>query len=216
MRLYHFAPMHFALSDIALQRMKIARLGELNDPFELLAADLSDPHLRTVLNSVKRQLGAENGVLCFSKTWKNPIMWSHYATQHSGICLGLDIDDSVTIPVTYSANRVSISRNVYMGEVDEAALEDAFRDVLGKKYVGWQYEEEVRVYVGLDHSTAERGLYFKDFDDGMRLKEVILGVGCELPIATVERLVSSTGSDAEVFRAALADGSFEIVRATNR
>ena len=35
---YHFAPAEFAVSDIALSRLKVAKFSDLNDPFELIAA----------------------------------------------------------------------------------------------------------------------------------------------------------------------------------
>lgn len=43
----------FALSDITLGRIKIARFGDLNDPFELLAAKLSEKQFRRAVNSWK-------------------------------------------------------------------------------------------------------------------------------------------------------------------
>jgi hypothetical protein len=42
MRVFHFLQRKFALQAIERQRLKVARIGELNDPFELLAADISD------------------------------------------------------------------------------------------------------------------------------------------------------------------------------
>jgi len=40
MRAYHLLSSEHALSDIALQRIKIATFSDLNDPFELLALSL--------------------------------------------------------------------------------------------------------------------------------------------------------------------------------
>ena len=40
MRVYHFLPAEFALASISLKRIKIARLSEVNDPFELQALNV--------------------------------------------------------------------------------------------------------------------------------------------------------------------------------
>jgi hypothetical protein len=39
LRLYHFTSSEYAISDIGLRRLKVARLADLNDPFELMALD---------------------------------------------------------------------------------------------------------------------------------------------------------------------------------
>jgi hypothetical protein len=49
MRVYHFTSTEFGLSDIALKRLKISRIEDLNDPFELLAAELSQKNSRSAL-----------------------------------------------------------------------------------------------------------------------------------------------------------------------
>ena len=33
----------------------------------------------------------EMGLLCFSRNWTHPLLWSHYASKHEGICLGFDL-----------------------------------------------------------------------------------------------------------------------------
>jgi len=45
------------------------------------------------------------GVMCFSSTWKNPVMWSHYADQHRGICLGFEVPDVYRKKIKYVARR---------------------------------------------------------------------------------------------------------------
>ena len=42
MKLYHLTGAQFALSNLALCRIKISRFSDLNDPFELMAVNLSD------------------------------------------------------------------------------------------------------------------------------------------------------------------------------
>lgn len=34
----------------------------------------------------------ERGVCCFSKTYSNPLLWSHYGDQHKGLCIGYGME----------------------------------------------------------------------------------------------------------------------------
>jgi hypothetical protein len=91
----------FGLQAIRRQRLKIARITELNDPFEFLQVASANPKTRARYQYVKRALSAYMGLLCFSESWRNPVQWSHYAQSHKGVCLGFDIAPSTGI--SYSA-----------------------------------------------------------------------------------------------------------------
>ena len=54
----------------------------MNDPFELLSVDLSEPDDRTTFDGLKADLNQTIGVLCFSRGWSNPVLWSHYGDRH--------------------------------------------------------------------------------------------------------------------------------------
>src|SRR5258706_568875 len=105
-RVYHFLPSEFALSDIALRRMKVSRLADLNDPFELLAANLGQKRTRQAVRGLKQQLHEKRGLLSFSRQWASPVLWSHYAAKHHGMCLGFDLQSDLAIPVAYEPNRI--------------------------------------------------------------------------------------------------------------
>ena len=102
MRVYYLTGAQFALSNLALRRIKIARFGDLNDPFELLGVDVRDKTLRAEIRKRKEQINTNRGLICFSKSWHNPLMWGHYAEKHTGMCLGFDVPDNVLAPVIYA------------------------------------------------------------------------------------------------------------------
>ena len=52
MKLFHLLDSEFGLQDLRKQRLKIARLDDLNDPFELVAADQSEKPRRKVWYSI--------------------------------------------------------------------------------------------------------------------------------------------------------------------
>ena len=101
MRVYNLTTSQFALSNIALRRLKVARFNDLNDPFELLAVDVAEVDLRVGIRAKKEQINLTEGLLCFSRTWRSPLLWSHYADKHRGIALGFDVPDQLLVPVHY-------------------------------------------------------------------------------------------------------------------
>ena len=72
MRLYHFTNAEHGLSDLREKHLKIARIDQLNDPFEFIGADLSNDDLRKGIEDVKNYYNEIIGMLCFSKNWDNP------------------------------------------------------------------------------------------------------------------------------------------------
>lgn len=207
MRLYHLTGAEYALSDIALRRIKIARIADLNDPFELRAANLGgNKTLRRGMAEWRKELNKSKGLLCFSRHWYSPVLWSHYADKHRGMCLGFVVADGLPSRVTYSDKRVRFDLEAM------ASNPSIMQDLLLTKYSHWAYEEESRIFVELDHKTAERGLYFYEFSEDLRLAEVILGPLCEISLDRIRDLVQQLyGEDIQVFRARLAFKSFNVV-----
>ena len=209
MRVYHLLSAENGLSDISLRRIRISRIRDLNDPFEFLAIRADGKELRKFLRSWADEFNQGKGLLCFSKTWHNPVLWSHYASKHRGMCLGFDVADGLLQGVQYTKDRLSVP---YIENKPEVRLDEAFvRDLLRTKFEHWAYEEEARAFVALDHSTVESGSYFHPFDAVIALKEVILGPMCELPIDRVRELVHSTYEYVSVVKARLAFKWFSVV-----
>jgi len=106
MRVYKFLTSEFAMNDIRERRIKISEISDLNDPFELIPCDLSDPkHLYAVL-AMRDEMTRNRGLLCFSRSWTNPLLWAHYSDKHRGMCLGLDVPDDVAGVVNYVEERL--------------------------------------------------------------------------------------------------------------
>ena len=99
------------------------------------------------------------GVFSFSKTALNPVMWSHYADEHRGICLYYEIPNSFldyskngvlgVSPVEYGTNPFSDwfeSEALTLSErgLDELAME-MMKKLLIFKNKSWEYEQEARI-----------------------------------------------------------------------
>lgn len=72
MRVYHFVSADHGLTDIRRQRLKIATLRDINDPFELTIC-CNDAKRRQVLRSFRNKWAERFGMLCFSRDWRNPV-----------------------------------------------------------------------------------------------------------------------------------------------
>lgn len=209
MRVYHLLSAEWGLSNLALRRMKVSRLHELNDPFELLAVNLAKrKDDRKSFREWKLEFSKSTGLLCFSKKWSNPVLWSHYASRHYGMCLGFDLSDSFTKDVNYSPERL-------LAQLDDAGRisvgHEFVESMLHTKYAHWSYEEETRTFVDLDPATEESGRYFFPFGSDLVLREVILGPLCEIPIDSVRTLVDRTYESVYVMKSRLAFQTFTVV-----
>jgi len=206
-RLYHFLSAQNALSDIALCRLRVSRYHELNDPFELLAVNVgTHKGIREVMLKHRDEMNQETGLLCFTRGYGEPMLWSHYADKHRGICLGFDVQDESCTPVDYVKERIRVVTGD--GKLDE----EAFARTLSAKADSWKYEAEVRVHILLKNVPIfEDGSYFVPFAEGMALREVILGHVCSMPPDAIHKLVSRVHGQVQISKAALAYKSFAVV-----
>jgi hypothetical protein len=202
-RVYHFLPAEFALDDIKKGRIRISEIDQLNDPFELWCVDQSNRQLRTVLHGFKQGVGTKVGIVCFTRRWHNPLLWSHYADKHRGICLGFDVDERGLKPVKYVRRRP---------ELLIPPTEESVNELLFTKYRDWKYEEEWRNWFKLD--TREQGHYFYYFepDKFVQLREIIAGPLCQITKAEIENAMCSYTDQINIVKARLAFRTFRVVK----
>lgn len=136
-RAYNLTTSMHGIGNIALKRLKISRLRDLNDPYELLAFEESERQARADSRQWKTAFDEKYGLLCFSRSWKNPVLWSHYAEKHRGICLGFDLHKSCVVEVTYTPKR--IPARFKNGDRTKGLDEDFVKDLLRTKFEHWTY-----------------------------------------------------------------------------
>lgn len=100
------------------------------------------------------------GIVSFTTSYNDALMWSHYASSHTGICIEYNfkdyidrIEDSQTmlLPVNYSDKRVTIDQTI-LDRIDLKNIEEQGRKDLMKlffeglytKNTVWNYENEWR------------------------------------------------------------------------
>lgn len=209
-RVFHFVNREYGLDDIGQRRLKIATIDDLNDPFELLGPSAKDKNLRRRFQSWKTQIAATRGMLCFSRNWKNPVQWSHYAEKHRGLCLGFDVPQNLLIPVQYNAKRFEPDIAAFDNPRSDVAHVEMIR-MLSTKYSHWRYENEMRLFTMLQDRDDTTGLYFAEFSKKLILKQVILGCRSIVTRSELAEALGGLGSNVLIQNARLAFHSFTVV-----
>jgi hypothetical protein len=222
-RAYKYLCTKFALKTVVEHRMKVSEFADMNDPFELAGAAFSDPN---VYESFVRLVNEEWGALCLSKEWNNPLLWSHYADKHRGICLGFEIGSKVEVlDLNYvdtiqelsvdGFKKLTTTRHLPNTQTPNAKSEakKPLMHLLRTKFKKWQYENEARLLVS--KKVEEAGLWFHPFDDDLRLCEVIAGARFPLNRAMIEAAVKSYREPVRILKVRLADRAFEVVEDPN-
>ena len=208
MQVYHFTRPDHALENIRRRRLKISRLNALNDPFEFFGPIFPTKDERGAMKKTKDQLGENRGLICFSRAWRHPLMWGHYADSCKGVCYGfVTVGRVPLVKVDYLAKRPSLAR---FGIAHASQLtENHMEQILRMKFDAWSYEDEHRLFCGLQH--AENGHYFLDFEPCLRLNRVIVG-----PESTISRddVMDALGNlqGVQIFQARPAFLSFKMTR----
>ena len=203
MRVFHFLNEQYALESLRRRRLKIATLNELNDPFEFFGVNLGNEELRRAFRVMKDKMALTRGLLCFSRNWHNPVLWSHYAARHTGLCLGFDVPDHHLGPVSYSRKRSRVEPEAFTvpPQFDDNTLIKCFFT----KYSHWRYEDEVRTFVTLEDKDPET----------LRLTTVIVGAQSAVTRVILQKALGDLIPFVEVLKARLAFKTFRVVRQRN-
>ncbi len=90
-----------------------------------------------------------HGIFSMSSKWDSPLMWSHYADCHKGICIEYDIEENgfqYIYKINYNSSRLISCNDVYKWLVnkDTEAEKIVFNSFFLNKASEWKYEGEYR------------------------------------------------------------------------
>lgn len=191
------------------QWLKLSLINDLNDPYELIAVDLSDFEFRRETKKFKNHMSESVGFLCFSKNWKNPLLWSHYANRHKGAALKIIIEDKVALPVRYRKNRFPINfKEKIINKIPFTREE--LEGIWLTKFDSWSYEEEIRVICKKSDCIAKDNTYFYPLNSKIKLVGIVLGSLCEISVNDIKQNLPKDIS-LEIIKSRLAFRSFNIV-----
>jgi hypothetical protein len=200
----------YAIDVIGDQRIKVSKFDDLNDPFELHAIDLSDNQYREKFTSFKNDMAEHIGLLCFSKSWKSPLLWSHYANRHKGIALEFEVPNHVAHPIKYRRKRYILDIEMIRKRQNGFDREQ-IEAIWMTKYVQWKYEDEVRILLRQSEFYKDKDLYFYGLGNEIHLTGAVLGPLCVITPVEIENRLPN-GLQISVTKTRLAFRSFEVVR----
>ena len=145
-----------------------------NNPFWEIPPEEAELHLLS--NTIRKELlqRYDRGICCFTDLFDHPLMWSHYANQHQGICVGYTLDrqpEPSIFPVQYGGDRTIKSSLIEDALIkkDPQAQHYLDQQILFRKAPEWHYEKEWRL-------LGPRGRHFST----LKLSEIIFGLRCSM------------------------------------
>ncbi|WP_439839487.1 DUF2971 domain-containing protein [Aeromonas caviae] len=170
---------------------KLSSARTLNDPFETVLASELLATMETVIdkkslsyNAVSRLLGEEAnlkdtydtlfkmcGIVSLSETQHNLLMWSHYADQHKGLCIGyhsnllskMKFPNSLKLPITKEPLKINYDNKKTFDyefdfdyRTDNKLINSILRKVLTTKGDDWIYEKEHRFIIPVNFADRLR------------------------------------------------------------
>ena len=127
------------------QRIKVSKVSKLNDPFDFQVSFSPETPIGFVkgFRGVFDRYNETNALISFSTDIYNVLMWSHYAAEHYGYALELELEPRVLTRVNYSLMAPEI---VYSKEQDQKKdYGSVISSVLKTKSIDWAYEKEWRM-----------------------------------------------------------------------
>ncbi|CAJ1834627.1 hypothetical protein FICEBENF_02307 [Aeromonas hydrophila] len=180
---YKYLPDTFSLENhLSNPELKLSKINRLNDPFE---GKISNQALSLVSHHMYEKIKVEfegldkieierifheslnliKDSICiasFSETQRNLLMWSHYAAQHKGICIGYDASMLTKEGKNHSFKKVNYDSILFDQEFLEEASglinedfhsADMIIDRLATtKSNDWSYEKEHRYISSCEHA----------------------------------------------------------------
>jgi DUF2971 family protein len=207
-----------ALKTIESRSFRVGRLHELNDPFEWRMGVVGivpegETFAQNQMQGVKEELSEQIGILSFSDTVEESVIWSHYADEHRGVAFEVEyrLDPQSLFKIQYTDVRPIIDANRLLNPdgINEYLLSVLHRLMI-QKSPGWAYEREYRVFIDLPACDISKGNYLRPIPDNFLLR-VILGFRCPLERGYVERSLSLNGlASVTVARAKMCSHSYAI------
>lgn len=154
------------------------------------------------LGIYKKTLNQSTGIICFSATAEDPVLWSHYADSHKGIAFEVDqhIEGEIE-EVSYSENRPTLKYEWLWDSRKSKEVLEILKTLFITKSKSWSYEKEWRVLIDLTKCDELEDMYLRDIP-GNYLKRVILGIDCPESESNIEQLLIESGfPDTKVVRA---------------
>jgi hypothetical protein len=194
----YFKDLH-ALDFLERGMLHVGRIAEFNDYFEWRPgvhghSDDESEKLRIIMDKCFDGINTQYGIICFSESCSEPILWSTYGDRHKGIVIEFDIPKGPSLEkVNYCCDRLTIDvENLRGGKISEDA-KITFLECTFNKAIGWSFEKEWRLSVLLEKQYYDGANYWLKIDALKYVKRIIFGEFCIGAMqAKVERFLERT------------------------
>ncbi|QNM92176.1 DUF2971 domain-containing protein [Aliarcobacter cryaerophilus] len=147
-----------SLSSLTENYLYFASPNKLNDPFDVASLSLEKQFENLEINKERFK------TCSLSKINDNKLMWSHYAKEHTGICIGYKF--------LYLPNYIGKEKVLYKDtNIPEKDIFKSIMDYWRIKSEDWEYEQEVRL---LHYGEKEKINY--TFDKNEAFQKNIIGL----------------------------------------
>lgn len=217
--LYRYLDAAAALKTIESRSFKVGRLRDFNDPFEWrmgITGIIPEGEViaHTCMEGFIDDVNRWMGIIRFSDTIADPVLWSHYASKHQGVAFEVShiLNPELLVKMEYTNERPIFDANRLH---DPAGIKEYAMPLLNKllrqKSTGWAYEREYRVSLDLKSCDISSGHYFKQIPDNF-LKRVILGYKCPLEELYVLKALETSGlKEVKIIRAKMCLETYSIL-----
>lgn len=173
-----------------LQERKIwfSKYKCLNDPYEVTGAYYSDRAVKRYMEVSDLFNRSMVEILALTDSYRNLLMWSHYAKNHKGYCIELVVEDPSKIFKVQYLEKMPEGLNPALIHTKDIEERKKICKYFLIKPKAWEYENEYRV-INIDDwdNTSElsirNGLSIKLDEIGLKVNKIILGANCDKHLA---------------------------------
>lgn len=219
--IYKYGPLKHLEDTLIKNTLGFSKVSALNDPFETASiAHISmagnSKEIRNeksgMFHSEKNTFLNNSQISCFSRTPNEPLMWSHYADKHYGVCYCFD-EDELMFYDGFASHFGDIIYSSHLPEIyfkeDNNTEEHWNRElhrVLMTKSLSWVYEKEYRIIRKKNITNTFRS---------QSLKAIIIGHNAVIWNKTrifelIAKANESRDQKIEIYYACLSTRNFEI------
>src|SRR5260370_7015469 len=107
-------------------------------------------HIRFAFKRQTADFTRIQGLICFSSSWKDPVIWAHYSDKHKGLCLGFEIPKRLGRKVRNVKKRLAFPEHQVLSS----------EPLLFINYVNWFYVKEVFCFRPFLQTPQSHELHF--------------------------------------------------------
>ncbi len=187
-----------SLVDLINDELTVSSPKRMNDPFDTLLLHWGDYYKKQNSTIKKHSLTMAKAfeyyrIRCFCKVSNraisNTLMWSHYAKNHTGMCIHYVFSDRFVESINASVCRfkeIKYAKKREKVRINTSSIDTDFG--LCTKQGEWRYENEVRL---ICYMPDEENLFVPlKIDDKSYIKAIYFGINCpQHDIDTVKKIL---------------------------